>query len=325
MLVRGVRALSRFSLLPVLCLCVFSGLALAGRGRILALVALALGLLESSQVPLGYGYWRGPSDVAKWLRGQAGGGDRAAPGGWRHGRHARRGGPLAAARERRLRIRAPTLCADPGASRWSAGRRGPAPLAGRGRPAHREPGGRAVARRRVVRRRARLRAGGRRSGASRSGGGAGRHRLAPRRRAPGPRRGAARLPRGVRGLGRSLGQAAAGARVRRRQPLRARRRRRRASPTPPCRCCATRDTAAARSGSRSERCATSSSAPGCPRAADSSKWEGVPGEGASRRRDIRALSRVLRRAARHRTRRPAHRRGARARALARRRSCAKTG
>jgi hypothetical protein len=71
-LVRGVRALSRFSLLPVLCLCVFTGLALAGRRRGLVLLALFLGLAESSQVPLGYGEWRGPGEAARWLAGTPG-------------------------------------------------------------------------------------------------------------------------------------------------------------------------------------------------------------------------------------------------------------
>lgn len=72
-LVRGVRALSRFSLLPVLCLCVFTGLALAGRRRGLILAALVLGLLESSQAwPLGYGEWRGPGAAARWLAGKPG-------------------------------------------------------------------------------------------------------------------------------------------------------------------------------------------------------------------------------------------------------------
>ena len=71
-LVRGVRALSRFSLLPVMCLCVLTGLALAGRRRGLVLLALVAGLVESSQVPLGYGDWRGPSDTARWLAGKPG-------------------------------------------------------------------------------------------------------------------------------------------------------------------------------------------------------------------------------------------------------------
>jgi hypothetical protein len=71
-LVRGVRALSRFSLLPVLCLCVLTGLALAGRRSFAPLAVLAAGLLESSHVPLGYGRWDGPSEAARWLAGRPG-------------------------------------------------------------------------------------------------------------------------------------------------------------------------------------------------------------------------------------------------------------
>lgn len=71
-LVRGIRALSRFSLLPVLFLCVLTGLALAGRRRVLALLALGLALVESSQVPLAYERWEGESASARWLRGREG-------------------------------------------------------------------------------------------------------------------------------------------------------------------------------------------------------------------------------------------------------------
>jgi hypothetical protein len=53
LLVRGVRALSRFSLLVVLALSVLSGLALSGRRR-LALPALALALFESTNVPIAW-------------------------------------------------------------------------------------------------------------------------------------------------------------------------------------------------------------------------------------------------------------------------------
>lgn len=66
--VRGVRALSRFSLVPVLALSVLAGLALAGRRR-LALPALALVLVESTNAPLGYDRWPGPSAAALSLRG----------------------------------------------------------------------------------------------------------------------------------------------------------------------------------------------------------------------------------------------------------------
>src|SRR5204863_9649884 len=67
-LVRGVRALSRFSLVPVLSLCVLSGFALARRWAT-ALAALALFLVESSNVPIRYAPAPSPSLVARWLAG----------------------------------------------------------------------------------------------------------------------------------------------------------------------------------------------------------------------------------------------------------------
>jgi PA14 domain-containing protein len=70
-LVRGIRALSRFSLVPVLALSVLSGLALAGRWR-LALLALPLLLIEASNVPIAYARWPSPSAPARWLAGQEG-------------------------------------------------------------------------------------------------------------------------------------------------------------------------------------------------------------------------------------------------------------
>jgi hypothetical protein len=69
--VRGVRALSRFSLVPVLALSVLAGLALSGRRR-LALPALALILVESTNAPLRYHRWPGPSEAARSLRGGSG-------------------------------------------------------------------------------------------------------------------------------------------------------------------------------------------------------------------------------------------------------------
>lgn len=69
--VRGVRALSRFSLVPVLALSVLAGLALAGRRR-LALPALALILVESTNAPLRYHRWSGTSEAARSLRGGSG-------------------------------------------------------------------------------------------------------------------------------------------------------------------------------------------------------------------------------------------------------------
>jgi hypothetical protein len=70
-LVRGVRALSRFSLVPVLALSVLSGLALARRGR-LSLVALAAFAVESSLVPIRFAPAPPPSETAAFLRGRPG-------------------------------------------------------------------------------------------------------------------------------------------------------------------------------------------------------------------------------------------------------------
>ena len=70
-LVRGVRALSRFSLVPVLALCVLSGFSLARRWRI-ALLALALFAVESSNVPIRYAPAPAPSETARWLAGRPG-------------------------------------------------------------------------------------------------------------------------------------------------------------------------------------------------------------------------------------------------------------
>lgn len=69
-LFRGIRALARFSVIPVLCLAVLSGLALAGRWK-LALAALVLALGEAWSAP-GYGVYAAPSAAARWLAGRAG-------------------------------------------------------------------------------------------------------------------------------------------------------------------------------------------------------------------------------------------------------------
>jgi len=70
-LVRGVRALSRFSLIPVLSLSVMAGFALAGRWR-LSLLALAAFLVESSNAPIRYAEAPEPSAAARWLAGRPG-------------------------------------------------------------------------------------------------------------------------------------------------------------------------------------------------------------------------------------------------------------
>jgi hypothetical protein len=64
--VRGLRALSRFSLLPVLCLDVLAGLALSHR-RWLAPVALGAMLVESTNIPIRYATYTGPPESARWL------------------------------------------------------------------------------------------------------------------------------------------------------------------------------------------------------------------------------------------------------------------
>jgi hypothetical protein len=69
--VRGLRALSRFSLLPVLCLDVLAGLALSHR-RWLVPVALAAMLVESTNVPIRYAAYAGPPESARWLAGRPG-------------------------------------------------------------------------------------------------------------------------------------------------------------------------------------------------------------------------------------------------------------
>jgi hypothetical protein len=71
-LVRSVRALSRFSLLPVLVLCVASGFVLARRRWPVAAAAVALFCLESSNVPIRYGEAPAPSAAAAWLAGKEG-------------------------------------------------------------------------------------------------------------------------------------------------------------------------------------------------------------------------------------------------------------
>jgi hypothetical protein len=69
-LFRGIRALARFSVIPMLCLCALAGLALAGRRR-LAVAALGLGLAEAWSAP-GYAAYTPPSPAARWLAGRAG-------------------------------------------------------------------------------------------------------------------------------------------------------------------------------------------------------------------------------------------------------------
>jgi hypothetical protein len=71
-LVRGVRALARFALIPTLALAVLLGLALAGRRRLGVLAALALMLIESANLPLRLERYAGASETARWLAGKGG-------------------------------------------------------------------------------------------------------------------------------------------------------------------------------------------------------------------------------------------------------------
>ncbi len=68
-LVRGVRALSRFALIPTLALSVLAGFALSGRRRLVVLAALGLMMLESANVPLRLGRYDGPSPASRRLAG----------------------------------------------------------------------------------------------------------------------------------------------------------------------------------------------------------------------------------------------------------------
>jgi hypothetical protein len=71
-LVRGVRALARFALIPTLALSVLAGFALSGRRRLAVLAALGLMMLESANVPLRLGRYEGPSPASRWLAGGEG-------------------------------------------------------------------------------------------------------------------------------------------------------------------------------------------------------------------------------------------------------------
>jgi hypothetical protein len=71
-LLRGVRALARFSLVPLLALPVLAGLALSGRRRVLVLGALAAMMVESANLPLRLERYGGPSPAARWLAGKEG-------------------------------------------------------------------------------------------------------------------------------------------------------------------------------------------------------------------------------------------------------------
>ncbi len=69
---RGVRALGRFALVPLLGLAVLVGFFLAGRRWYVSLAALVLVMVESTNVPLRLGRYAGPPEYARWLAGKPG-------------------------------------------------------------------------------------------------------------------------------------------------------------------------------------------------------------------------------------------------------------
>jgi PA14 domain len=71
-LFHGIRALGRFSLVPILALCVLAGLALAGRRRLLLWAALGAIVVESANVPARYGVYEPPTPAARSLAGGSG-------------------------------------------------------------------------------------------------------------------------------------------------------------------------------------------------------------------------------------------------------------
>jgi hypothetical protein len=71
-LVRSVRVLTRFALLPMLVLAVLAGLALTGRRRMVVALALVAMMAESSNLPLSLSRYEGPPPAARWLAGRDG-------------------------------------------------------------------------------------------------------------------------------------------------------------------------------------------------------------------------------------------------------------
>ncbi len=71
-LVRGVRALARFALIPTLALSVLAGLALSGRRQAAVLAVLGVMMVESANLPLRLERYDGPSPASRWLAGKEG-------------------------------------------------------------------------------------------------------------------------------------------------------------------------------------------------------------------------------------------------------------
>lgn len=71
-LFHGIRALGRFSLVPILVLSVLAGLGLAGRRRLLLCGALLAVVVEAANLPARYGVYEAPTAAARSLAGGAG-------------------------------------------------------------------------------------------------------------------------------------------------------------------------------------------------------------------------------------------------------------
>jgi hypothetical protein len=71
-LIRSVRVLTRFALIPALVLAVLAGLALTRRRRLVVLLALVAMMAESSNLPLRLSRYNGPPPAARWLAGREG-------------------------------------------------------------------------------------------------------------------------------------------------------------------------------------------------------------------------------------------------------------
>ena len=278
-LVRGVRALARFALVPTLALSVLAGLALAGRRRLVVLAALALMLLESANLPLRLERYDGPSEASRWLAGKPGAvlvlplaenDTLAMLDGLAHRRPLVNGdsGFIPRPFDRALELLEHGLDAG-GASLPARGGRAP-----RDRTERRPCRGPAVrrARGRQIRARAGARAGAG-SGRLRRPAGRGRsHALVVDRCRPDAARATPGRACRLRAVGRAVGRAPGRRGLARRLDLGAGRGRRPASPTPRCRSTAIRSADAARSASLRARCGSCAWTRASPRAGAPWKW-----------------------------------------------------
>ena len=208
-LFRGVRALSRFSLIPVLGLSVLVGFALSGRRRWAVALALLLMMLESTNAPIRYGVYTRSVTGRPVARGEGGRRRRLAPRRTGHRGHAGRDRALPSPRERRLGLSAAALQPGDGAARRSAHGGGPA-LPARGRRSPRADARRVerAGARRVPGRGEHPRGPGGARGSAGGGGQPGAHALDEGGRAGRPRRGDAGRSRLLRARGWRLDRAA---------------------------------------------------------------------------------------------------------------------